>query len=229
VELRAPEVHLYRGKYYLLATVHDRDAIIDQPPASWRVTTREATRIFVAESPEGPFQPLGTKPPAPEDFMTLDGTLYVEGDLPYLVYAHDWTQRIDGAMEAVLLKTDLSAAVSEPFYLFKGSDAPWLKEQTKGAKDPRYYPVEGPFLYRTRTGSLLMLWSNQGGRVAVAWSVTGKLRGPWRQRDGMLLDHAGQAMIFNAFDGRLMLVAAGLGRIWLLELEDAGDTVRLKQ
>ena len=228
-EASAPEVHLYRGKYYLLVTLHDKDAIIDKPPASWRVTTREATWVFVAESAEGPFQPLGAKPPAPEDFMTIDGTLYVEGDLPYLVYAHDWTQRIDGAMEAVQLKTDLSAALGEPFYLFKGSDAAWLKEQTKAAKDPRYYPVGGPFLYRTRTGSLLMLWSNQAGPVAVARSVTGKLRGPWRQPDGVLLDHAGQAMIFSAFNGRPMLAAASAGHVWLLELEDAGETVRLKR
>ena len=35
--------------------------------------------------------------------MTLDGTLYVENGLPYMVYAHEWIQILDGTMEAVPL------------------------------------------------------------------------------------------------------------------------------
>ena len=32
----APEVHAYRGKYYLFATLLNNDEAIEKPPASWR-------------------------------------------------------------------------------------------------------------------------------------------------------------------------------------------------
>jgi hypothetical protein len=231
----APEVHAYRGKYYLFATLLNNDAVIDKPPASWRTTTRRATQIFLSESPEGPFKALGDRPAAPEDFMTLDGTLYVEGDIPYMVYAHEWVQIIDGGMEAVRLKTDLSAAAGEPFYLFKASDAPWLKEQYVASKEPRHYVTDGPFLYRSKAGKLLMIWSSWKDRVyteTLAYSLSGKLAGPWRQAAPLLTDDTGHGMIFNTFDGRLMLVAhhptmSPQSRAKLFELEDTGDTIRI--
>jgi len=99
---------------------------------SRRLTFLRGTQIFVSESPEGPFDRVADSqdgPAPPRDFMTQDGTLYVGGAIPYLVYAHAWEQTIDGFMEPIELKTDFSQAASEPFYLFKASDAPWLKDQ----------------------------------------------------------------------------------------------------
>jgi len=232
----APEVHAYRGKYYLFATLLNNDEAIEKPPASWRTVTRRGTQTFVADSPDGPFKPFGNKPVAPADFSTLDGTLYVEGDIPYMVYAHEWVQLIDGTMEAIRLKTDLSEAAGDPFYLFKASDAPWLKDQFMASKRPRHYVTDGPFLYRTSTGRLLMIWSSWKDEVyteTLAYSISGKVQGPWRQSDPLLTDDSGHGMIFTAFDGRLMLVAhhptmSPLSRAKLWELEDTGDTIRIK-
>ena len=109
--------------------------------------------------------------------MTLYGTLFVEGDVPYMVYAHEWLQMLDGTMEAVRLKPDLSAAAHQPFYLFKASDAPWLQDQQKVTKKNRTYVTDGPELYRTKTGKLLMIWSSyrEGLYVeTIAHSITGK-------------------------------------------------------
>lgn len=40
-------------------------------------------------------------PITPRDFMTLDGTLYVDrAGAPWMVYAHEWIQKVDGTMEA---------------------------------------------------------------------------------------------------------------------------------
>ncbi|MGD0517529.1 MAG: family 43 glycosylhydrolase [Thermoguttaceae bacterium] len=97
----APEVHRYNGKYYLFVTLHNSERVIDRPPDVWRVTHMRGTVIAAADSPEGPFKvlkPDGPHPPA--DFMTLDGTLYVEDGVPWMVYAHEWIQMIDGMIEA---------------------------------------------------------------------------------------------------------------------------------
>jgi hypothetical protein len=219
----APEVHFYQGKYYLFATLLNNDAVIDQIPPTWR-TTRRATQIFVAGSPEGPFQVLGKEPIAPAEFMTLDGTLYVEDGVPY-------------TMEAVRLKPDLSAAEGEPFYLFKASDAPWLGEQFLTSREERHYVTDGPFLYQTRTGKLLMIWSSWKNEIyaeTVAYSLSGKLKGPWRQAEPLLTDDSGHGMIFRDFDNRLMLVVhfptmSPLSRANLYELEDTGDAIRIRR
>jgi hypothetical protein len=236
---RNPSVYAYRGRYYLLATLFHIDKIIARPPDSWRVNTMQGTQIFVSDSPEGPFAPLPNsagKPHTPPDFVALGGTLYVEGDLAYLVYVHDWTQIVDATVEAVRLKADLSVPAEDAIHLFKASDAPWLPLQTAAAKEPRYYVAGGPFLHRTKSGSLLLIWSslkNGKSAIIVARSVTGKLRGPWQQTGTLLADGSVPGTIFQTFDGRLLMIVHqpagdGTDRARLVELADSGDTLRLK-
>ena len=169
--------------------------------------------------------------------MSLDGTLYVEDGKPYMVYAHEWIQLVDGNMEAIEMSPDLTRAVGEPFYLFKASDAPWLGNRHETINSPHAYVTDGPELYKTRTGKLLMIWSSydKGSYVeALAHSVSGKLAGPWKQ-DGILVGgDSGHGMIFHAFDGRLMLVLhqpfdGRLARAKIYEIEDAGDTLKVKK
>jgi hypothetical protein len=234
-----PEVHAYRGRYYLFATLSNSDKVIKQPPESWRVNSMRGVQVFASDSPKGPFaavSPSADGPYTPGGFVALDGTLYVEGDLAYMVYIHDWTQQVDANIEAIRLKADLSAPLDEALYLYKGSDAPWLRLQTTTSRDPRYYVAGGPFLYRTRNKSLVMIWSaprNGKSTVTVARSVTGNVRGPWRQGSTLLTDDSAQGSIFRTFDGRLMMVvhqpAEGpQARARLVELEDIGNTVRVK-
>jgi hypothetical protein len=82
-----------------------------------------------------------------------------------------------------------------------------------------------------------MLWSSydKGSYVeALAHSATGKLEGPWKQ-DGILVgEDSGHGMVFHAFDGRLMLVLhqpfdGRLARAKIYEIEDTGDTLRIKK
>jgi hypothetical protein len=112
--------HRENMTYYLFTTLHNRDKIIAQPPEVWRVNHRRGTTITISDSPEGLFTLLkkdGPYPPA--DFMTLDGTFYVDPDgQPWMVYAPTWIQMIDGMMEAVRLKDDLTAALGQPLHLF---------------------------------------------------------------------------------------------------------------
>lgn len=163
--------------------------------------------------------------------MALDGTFYVENGIPYMVYAHEWIQILDGTMEAIRLAPDLSHSVGQPFYLFKGSDAPWLAKQHATSAKPRTYVTDGPFLYRTRNGKFLMLWSSYRNGLyveALAYSVSGKLEGPWRQSAPLVGNDSGHGMLFHTFDNKLILVLHHPFRrahAKLYEMRDTGDTI----
>lgn len=232
----APEVHLFQGKYYLFATINSgvewKAEKKDWPKYTWR-----ATQIFCADSPEGPFVPLSTESSTPSDQMALDGTLWVEDGKPYMIYCHEWVELGDGAMNLVELTPDLSARATQPQKLFCASAAPWSTGMETKSGD-RHYVTDGCFLYRSKTGKLLMIWSsfcNGQYAVGVAESTTGRVKGPWRQQPEPIFNrHGGHAMIFKTFDGKLCLTLhqpnspAGEERAKIFELEDLGNTLRIK-
>ena len=154
-----------------------------------------------------------------------------------MIYCHEWVEMMDGTMELVELKKDLSATVGQPMRLFCASAAEWSTGSPR--KDgSRTYVTDGCFLYRTKTGKLLMIWSsfkNGEYAVGIAESTTGKVIGPWRQQENLLFDkHGGHGMIFKTFDGRLCVVLhapnspGGAERAHIFEIEDLGDTLKLK-
>ena len=232
----APEVHLFQGKYYLFATINSgvewKAEKKDWPKYTWR-----ATQIFRADSPEGPFVPLSTESSTPSDQMALDGTLWVEDGRPYMIYCHEWVELGDGAMNLVELTPDLSARATQPQKLFCASAAPWSTGMETKSGD-RHYVTDGCFLYRSKTGKLLMIWSsfcNGQYAVGVAESTTGRVKGPWRQQPEPIFNrHGGHAMIFKTFDGKLCLTLhqpnspSGKERAKIFELEDLGNTLRIK-
>lgn len=228
----APELHKYRDKFYLFLTF-DSDQPFPEQWRDWRPRVKRGSQVLVADSPLGPFQPFENHSTLPVDMMTLDGTLFVEDGVPYMVFCHEWVQIKDGTVEYVRLKDDLSAIAGEPKRLFHGSDAPWAK------KSDEYgcYVTDGPWLYRTKTGKLLMLWSSfsSGGyTVGIATSQSGKLAGPWTQQaEPLWAKDGGHPMVFRRFDGQLMLTFHSPNnspqtRQRLYEVEDTGDTLRLK-
>jgi beta-xylosidase len=233
----APEVHEYRGKFYLFGTLHNNNTVLSAPPQVWRTNSMRGTVVAESSSPEGPFQLLkSTGPHPPTNFMTLDGTLYVDAEgRPWMVYAHEWIQVIDGTMEAVRLKEDLLDSEGEPIHLFKASDAPWINAERRPSTRQNQYVTDGPQLYRTRTGRLLMLWAsyNREGYVeTLARSRTGRLEGPWEQLDPLVGGDSGHGMLFRTFENQLMLVlhhpfGRPTTRARLYEMEDTGDAVRV--
>ncbi len=227
----APEVHQYKGKYYLFATFNS-DKPVPQPEGRPKSGLR-ATQICVADSPLGPFKIFENKPHTPEDWLSLDGTLWVEDGVPYMIFCHEWQQLTDGTMDLVRLKDDLSAPDGEPQRLFKATDAVWVK--SLGGKY-KGYVTDGCFLYRTKANKLLMIWSSfgeHGYTVGIARSKSGKVAGPWEQvQEPLVARNGGHGMIFTSFDGRLIMPIhqpnSGPIRMRLFELEDKGDTLRLK-
>jgi len=227
----APEIHAYRGEYYLFATFNTNDSLPEQR-ADWPARVKRGTQILHSDTPLGPYQAFDTtRSTLDPSLMTLDGTFWVEDGVPYMVYSHEWVQVGDGAMEMIRLKDDLTGTVGEPSTLFHASEAPWVEPSTS---HPGSFVTDGPYLYRTKTGTLLMIWSSfgEGGYMTgIAESESGKLAGPWKQQAKPLFAHdGGHGMIFRAFDGRLVLTLhrfnnTGHEREQLWELEDTGQTL----
>jgi arabinan endo-1,5-alpha-L-arabinosidase len=191
----APEVHRYKGSFYLFASFKSESEC-------------RGTQILVADSPMGPFRLHGGKPVTPRQWECLDGTLYVDKQhTPFIVFCHEWVQVQDGEMVALQLSDDLTDAVGEPIVLFRASDPPWAD---KGAKD---YVTDGPFLYRAQNGELLMIWSSlvhTGDTAsyvqAVSRSLDGEITGSWSHDSALLFQRdGGHGMIFTSFSGSLML------------------------
>ena len=231
-DIWAPELHAYQGKFYLFLTF-DTDIKLPEQWRNWPARVKRGSQVLVGESPLGPFKPFANHSTLPADMMTLDGTLWVEDGVPYMVFSHEWVQITDGRMEYVQLKADLSDAVGEPIPMFQASDAPWsTKSKTYGC-----HVTDGPYLYRTKTGNLLMVWSSFGAGdydVGIAVSKSGTLAGPWEQLEKRLFtENGGHPMLFHRFDGQLMLMLhqpnhAPNERARLLEVDDLGDTLLLK-
>ncbi|HEX4123989.1 MAG TPA: glycoside hydrolase family 43 protein [Tepidisphaeraceae bacterium] len=218
----ASEVHRFGGKYFLFATF--------KAPGRCRGTD---ILMSATDSPRGPYVPhTASSPITPHDWECLDGTLFVDnGSEPWLVFCHEWAQVHDGKMCAVQLSPDLTRAIGEPAVLFTASKASWSVSQNGND-----YVTDGPFLHRTETGKLLMLWSSfHTGTycLGVARSESGTILGPWHHDHPLLLsDDGGHGMLFHDFDGRMMLALhrpnkKPLERPVLLAVEEAGDELRI--
>lgn len=230
----APEVHFCNGRYYLFVTLANNQARFLDQPGRPPLHTR-ATQIFAADSPEGPFLPLAKPPITPAEWMALDGTLGIEDGRPFMVFCHEWHQTIDGTFELVELAPDLSRAVSRPQTLFAASEIPWSRDlKSIGMGKTGGFVSDGCFLFRTKTGTLLMLTSSFGETkycLGVSRSTTGRLAGPWVHEEKPLYSaDGGHGMIFRTFDHRLVLTLHSpndTARCRLFELEDTGDSLRI--
>ncbi len=226
----APEMHFYHGKYYLFLTFNSQNRLAEQW-RQWRPRVTRGSQILWGESPNGPFMAFTNHSTTPPDMMTLDGTLWVEDGVPYMVFCHEWVQITDGTIEYIPLKEDLSEATGEPKKMFRASSAKWSEPVEEGG-----HVTDGAYLYKGKTGKLYMIWSSrahdQTYELGVAISDSGKLAGPWRQEDEPIFkDNGGHGMIFHTFEGKLMMVLhAPDGRgpqPRLFEIEDTGETLRI--
>lgn len=238
----APEVHAWRGKYYLFVTFNDWETTLETRPGRPPIT-RRASQILVGDSPLGPFKPFRNAPHTPPGEMTLDGTFYVDekGD-PWMVYCHEWVQITDGAFKAIRLTPDLSATVGEPILLFHASASRWTKRETNyrnAGKTPGVVS-DGPWMHRTKNGTLQLLWASwskdRDYATAIATSESGTLAGPWKQTaEPLLQDDRGHGALFRDFTGRLHLIVhryfrqpATRVQIYSLDETDSGFSIRAR-
>lgn len=193
----APEVHQYNGSYYMFATFKDSQS-------------HGGTAILKADHPLGPFIPHSEKQITPKDWECIDGTFYISPKgKPYMVFVHEWVQISDGSICAVELSQDLKQAVSQPILLFHASEANNWIVPVKNKRPGTNYVTDGPFLYRTKSGRLILLWSSfgkEGYTEALAYSDNGDITGKWTQDSRLLFKKdGGHGMIFKNLSNELYL------------------------
>lgn len=237
----AAELHRYRDKYYNFATFTNREVKIDTVKGN--VIERRASHILVSDKAEGPYQPMDDPTYLPAEKPTLDGTFWVDEDgKPYMVYCYEWLQNWNGTIEKIELKPDLRGSVGESELLFKASDSPWSRERNEVGDTIPNKVTDGPWLFKTQTGRLGMLWTSwvfgdytQG----LAYSESGTLDGPWiHEEEPITPPNHGHGMLFKTFEGQL-LMAVHSHRVGengryiripkLFEVDDSGDKLVLGQ
>lgn len=206
-EIWAAELHEYKGKYYYFATFTNNAVKIDTVKGT--VIPRRASHILVSDNPDGPYKPMKDATYLPASMPTLDGTFWVDKNgKPYMIYCHEWLQNWNGTVEKIELKPDLSGSIGKGKILFRSSDSPWSREKM-GDKILPNRVTDGPWLFRTGTGRLGMIWTSwvfgdytQG----VAYSESGTLDGPWVQEKAPITPpNFGHGMLFQTFDGKWLM------------------------
>lgn len=235
----AAELHPYKGKYYYFATFTNPDVKI----GSFRGNEieRRACHVLVSDKAEGPYRPMEDKTYLPAEKPTLDGTLWVDTDgKPYMVYCYEWLQTWDGTIEKIELKPDLSGSMGEGQLLFRASDSPWSREVIDGDTVASKV-TDGPYLFRTQTGRLGMIWTSWIYDVytqGVAYSESGTLDGPWVQEEQPITPpNFGHGMLFRTFDGQLLMsvhshkdINSHFHRVpHLFKVDDSGDKIVVEE
>ena len=218
----APEVHKYKDNYYMFATF-----------------TREScklrgTFILRADNPLGPFEPHSKGIVTPEEWECLDGTLYINKEnKPFLVFCHEHTQIIDGTICYVPLSDDLTEAIGDAVTMFKASEPYWADK----IDDENVHRItDGPFMYRTKAGELLMLWStfiNHKYAECFVRFNDGEIGVNFEHLPPLIDNDGGHGMLFNDTEGNLWLTyhspnQTDYERPHFVSIEDVGNRIIIK-
>lgn len=236
----AAELHQYKGKYYYFATFTNRDVVIDTVKGN--VIHRRACHVLVSDKPDGPYVPMKDGTYLPSDLPTLDGTFWVDTDgKPYMVYCGEWLINWNGTIEKIELKPDLSGTTGKRKILFFAYDSPWSMEKDQNGRIVPNKVTDGPYLFRTQTGKLGMIWTSwvyndyvQG----VAYSKSGTLDGPWvQEKKPITPPNFGHGMLFRTLKGKLFMSIHSHKSVnrrrplripHLFEVDDSGDKLVVK-
>lgn len=204
----AAEIHQYKGKYYYFATFTNRAVFIDT--VQGRPIERRASHVLVSDKPDGPYIPMKDPTYLPANKPTLDATLWFDTDgKPYMVYCYEWLQNLNGTVEKIELKPDFSGTIGEGKVMFRASESPWSREKDANGNDKPNKVTDGPYLFKTGTGRLGMIWTSWIYDVytqGVAYSKSRTLDGPWVQEPNPITPpNYGHGMIFKSLDGRLLM------------------------
>lgn len=186
----APEVHVYKEKFYMFATFNKEGQ-------------NKGTQILIADAPTGPFSLHSDGPLTPREWPCLDGTLYVdENNTPYMIFCREWIMDGKGSICVIQLTDDLRDTVGEPVTILEAVEAEWHPADTTR------FVTDGPFMHRTKNGTLLMIWSSLKGQdyvEAIAESTTGSIFGPWIHQEELLFsEDGGHGMLFHNKKGELV-------------------------
>lgn len=189
----APELHKYKGKYYLIVSAYRED--LDR-----------GCFIFVSDSLGQDFKMLTGKYVTPAGWECLDGTLFVYCGKPYLCFSNNWTSTItndgDGSLFIVEMKEDLTETIGKPQKIISGKYsglAIGLGEegQKKG------YIAEGPWMYEEK-GKIVLLWSTIGknGYMVIKSTSSNGVFGDYTFDSIVFDEDGGHCMRFTDLNGK---------------------------
>ncbi len=227
----APECHYYKGNFYIFTSVWSE------------MTGHRCISVYRSDKPLGPFFDIAGGCVSPREWDCIDGTLYVDEEgQPWLVFVHEWTCMPDhvGAMAAAKLSEDLSHLISEPIQLFLANEPEWTKHGV----------TDGPFIAITKTGKMIMTWSNfipeypdDAYAIGVSYSESGKITGPWKHRKKEIYSYklkpdfiydGGHSMMFYDNGGNLKITFHAPNathttyeHVNIKDVVDLGDTVEI--
>lgn len=193
----APEIYYFDDTYYFVPTLTNQSVTIDASGHK-----RRAVHILSSKLPGGKYTLIegGDATYVPADKCTLDGSIFTDTDgTRYLIYCHEWIQNNNGTIEYIKLKDDLSGTTGSGVVMTRAKNATWNTSTV----------TDGPFLFRTQTGRLGMIWTSWNGDryvQGVAYSSNGKLNGTWTHESLPITpDNYGHGMLFRTFDGQLLM------------------------
>lgn len=192
----APECYFVKDKFYLVTTFGSGDK-------------KKGIYVLCSEKPEGPFT-LYSERLTPEAWSCIDGTLYWEDETPYLIFSYSFEDSPSGDMCLIPLDPTLRKAAGEPELLFGAAEAAWAHPvpfaKAEFGMDGDVYFTDGPCVFAAEN-ELYMFWSSWGTNgyaVGVAKSETGRLRGPWIQKEAPVFpENGGHGMVFRDREEKL--------------------------
>lgn len=206
-DLWAPEVHKYNGKYYLFVSIKGKNGL-------------RGTEISICDTPFGTFIPISNRAQTPLNMSCIDGTFFLDGDTPYIIFSRDWPDNFQKEKQAYVgqicgqeLSKDLKSPVGEPFLLFNSDDVRYSKESPSRHmfEDLGFitrYGSDAPFISRLSSGKLFLTWCPfPNNNYVVLGATSNSIRGPWKHIDKPLFDqNGGHAMFFDTFEGKKKMV-----------------------
>lgn len=181
----APELHEYKGKYYLIFSVFKEEK-------------GRGSIIFVSDDLNGNFKPLTGEYVTPQNWGCLDATLFIFGGAPYLCFSNEWTTPItgdgDGSLFIARLSDDLKRIEDKPKKIVSGKYS-GAAIQIDDGKNTFGYVAEGPYLYE-ENGKIVLLWSTY---TKTGYSVFRSING-----NGVYGDYTIEKKIFEKDGGHCM-------------------------
>ena len=215
----APEVHKYKDNYYMFATFTKPNGL-------------RGTYILKGDSPLGEFKPHSNGAVTPEEWECLDGTFYIDKNgKPFIIFCHEHTQIIDGTICYAELNDDLTAVTGEVVTMFPGSEPFFIKK----APDDGHFVTDGPFMYRSKTNELFMLWStfinHQYAECLVKFN-DGELNMNFTHLAPLIDDDGGHGMIFKDDENIYLTFHSPNKSLYerpkFVKIKDSGDCLEIK-
>lgn len=179
----APEMHKYKGKYYLIVSACREDV-------------GRGSMIFVSDSLDDKFKMLTGEYITPSGWGCLDATLFVFEGVPYLCFSNEWVTAIskdgDGSLFIARLSDDLKQLIEEPKKIVSGKNCPLAIEM---GNDVKGYVAEGPYMYEC-DGTICLLWSTI---TKTGYSVLKSV-----SKNGIYGDYELESVVFNKNGGHCM-------------------------